>query len=100
MAECANDGRAGRVAPIPFHDHAVLHRHLEPVVGAAVACVLVNGRLDWRSEGPDFEAELAGRLRVPHAVGTSSGTAALEVALQSSSTTGIGLHIDGGRVAA
>ena len=98
MAECAHHGRAGRVAPSPFHDHTLPHRHPEPVVGAAVARVLANGRLDWGSEGPTFEAELAGRLRVPHAVGTNQGTAALNVALQFSFTTGLGLLIDGGRV--
>ena len=66
---------------IPFYDHTVLHRELEPALGAAVARVLASGRLDWGPEVPAFEAEFARWLGVAHAVGTNSGTAALKVAL-------------------
>ena len=67
--------------PIPFYDHTVLHRELEPALGAAFAKVLEGGRLDWGPEVPAFEAELARWLGVAHAVGTNSGTAALKLAL-------------------
>ena len=66
---------------IPFYDHAVANRALEPALDAAVARVLESGRLDWGPEVPAFEAAFARWLGAGHAVGTNSGTAALKVAL-------------------
>ena len=67
--------------PIPFYDHAAVHRELRPELDAAFARVLASGRLDWGPEVPAFEDEFARWLGVSRAVGTNSGTAALKVAL-------------------
>lgn len=67
--------------PIPFYDHAAVHREIEPGLGAALARVLASGRLDWGPEVPAFEDEFARWLGVARAVGTNSGTSALKVAL-------------------
>jgi dTDP-3-amino-3,4,6-trideoxy-alpha-D-glucose transaminase len=67
--------------PIAMYDHAALYRRDRPAIDAAVARVLASGRYDWGPEVPAFEAEFAAALGAAHAVGTSSGTAALKVAL-------------------
>ena len=58
-----------------------------PLIGpeeqAAVAAVLSSGNLVQGAQVADFEQAFAGMLGVPHAVAVSSGTAALQLGLQS-----------------
>lgn len=67
---------------MPPSDRIPLARpRLEPEAEAAVRDVLRSGQLVRGARVAAFERELAERLGVPHVIATSSGTAALHVAL-------------------
>ena len=73
---------------VPFYDHAKLYLRRKAEIDGAIFRVIESGRLDWGEEVPAFEAEFADFVGAEHAVTTSSGTAALQVALLA---LGIGL---------
>ena len=66
---------------IPMLDVVAGERPLRPLIDAAIARVLDSGRYIGGPEVQGFEAELAQAARVAHALGVSSGTDALLVAL-------------------
>ena len=68
-------------APIPLVDLAAQHRALQPNLQRAFERVLASGSFILGPEVSAFEAEIAELLGVPHAVGVSSGTDALLLAL-------------------
>jgi dTDP-4-amino-4,6-dideoxygalactose transaminase len=67
---------------IPIADPAAEYRALAGEIDAAVTRVLASGRYILGPEGAALEAELAGYLGAPHAVGLNSGTDALHLALR------------------
>lgn len=66
---------------VPLVDLAAQRRRLEGRIEAAVAAVLTHGRFVLGPEVDRFEEQLAGVGGVAHAVGCSSGTDALLLAL-------------------
>ena len=66
---------------VPFLDLAVQYRAIREEIDAAVLAVLARGRYVLGEEGEAFEREFAAFCGVPHAVGVSSGTSALHLAL-------------------
>ena len=68
-------------APIPFLDLGSQHAALEGELRAAFDRVLQSGAFILGPEVAAFEEEAAAYLDVPHAIGVSSGTDALLVAL-------------------
>ncbi|HMR09057.1 MAG TPA: DegT/DnrJ/EryC1/StrS family aminotransferase [Polyangiaceae bacterium] len=67
--------------PIPLFDPQRQYAPLMDALGAAAARVLAAGRYVLGPEVAAFEQEVAGALGVEHAVGVSSGSDALVVAL-------------------
>jgi dTDP-4-amino-4,6-dideoxygalactose transaminase len=68
--------------PIPLLDLAALHRPLADELRQAFDRVLTSGQFILGAEHDAFERELAAACGVKHAVGLSSGTAAISVGLQ------------------
>ena len=68
--------------PIAPADPAAEYRELAPEIDAAVSRVLASGRYILGPEGAAFETQLASYVGAPHAVGVSSGTEALHLALR------------------
>ena len=66
---------------IPLVDLAAQHAALQHALDAAIARVLASGRFILDAEVSAFERAFAAHLGVGHAVGVSSGTAALQLAL-------------------
>jgi len=66
---------------IPLIDLRTQYQNLKPRVDAAVVRVLESGRFVLGPEVAAFEAEFAAHCRTRHAVGVSSGTSALHLAL-------------------
>jgi dTDP-4-amino-4,6-dideoxygalactose transaminase len=66
---------------VPLQDLPALHRPLEEELRTAVARVLASGRYILGPEVAAFERELAAAVGVAAAVGTSSGTDALQALL-------------------
>lgn len=69
--------------PIPFFDLTLQHRAIADEVNAAIARVVESQHFILGPEVVAFESAMASRLQVPHAIGVSSGTDALVVALLS-----------------
>lgn len=67
---------------IPYVDLGAQHRELEAELLEAVSRVLRHGGFVLGQEVEQFERAVAQRVGVPHAVGVSSGTAALVLALR------------------
>lgn len=67
--------------PIPLLDLAAQHREIEGELRAAFDRVLGHGGFILGKEVAAFEEAVAAHLGVPHAIGVSSGTDALLVAL-------------------
>jgi dTDP-4-amino-4,6-dideoxygalactose transaminase/acetyltransferase-like isoleucine patch superfamily enzyme len=67
--------------PVPFQDLALEHAALAPALRSAFDRVLSSGRFVLGAEVEALERALAERMGVAHAVGVSSGTDALVVAL-------------------
>ena len=67
--------------PIPFVDLKAQHERLKPRIEARVGAVLKHCRFVLGPEVEEFEAELARFAGSAHAIGTSSGTDALLIAL-------------------
>ncbi|MBI4356132.1 MAG: DegT/DnrJ/EryC1/StrS family aminotransferase [Candidatus Omnitrophica bacterium] len=67
---------------VPFFDLRRQYRVLRPAMDAALRRVCASGAFILGPEGRALESELARLCWVPHAVGTASGTDALELALQ------------------
>ncbi|MGH6719157.1 MAG: DegT/DnrJ/EryC1/StrS family aminotransferase, partial [Alphaproteobacteria bacterium] len=67
--------------PLPFLDLAAQTARLKPVLDARIAAVLAHGRFILGPEVAELEAALARFAGAGHAVGVSSGTDALLVAL-------------------
>lgn len=67
---------------VPMYDHAAMTAPRKAALLAALERVLDSGAIGWGAEAPAFEAAFADWIGVPHAIGTNSGTAALEVALR------------------
>ena len=68
--------------PIPLLDLAALHRPLADELRQAFDRVLTSGQFILGAEHDAFERELAAACGAKHAVGVSSGTAAISVGLQ------------------
>jgi dTDP-4-amino-4,6-dideoxygalactose transaminase len=66
---------------IPLIDLRTQYRSLKPRIDAAVTRVLESGRFVLGPEVTAFEAEFAEHCHTRHAIGTSSGTSALQMAL-------------------
>ena len=66
---------------VPFLDLAAIHAPLEARIRAAIDGVLTSQRYILGGEVTAFEREIAAYLGVEHAVGVSSGSDALVVAL-------------------
>jgi dTDP-4-amino-4,6-dideoxygalactose transaminase len=66
---------------IPLIDLRTQYQSLKPQVDAAVIRVLESGRFVLGPEVAAFEAEFAAHCRTRHAIGVSSGTSALHLAL-------------------
>jgi dTDP-4-amino-4,6-dideoxygalactose transaminase len=66
---------------IPLIDLRAQYQSIKPRVDAAVTRVLDSGRFVLGPEVAAFEAEFAAHCRTRHAVGVSSGTSALHLAL-------------------
>ncbi len=66
---------------IPFVDLGAQYQRLKPGIEARIAKVLDHGRFILGPEVAELEAALAGRAGCAHAVGVSSGTDALLMAL-------------------
>ncbi len=66
---------------IPLIDLQTQYQSLKPRVDAAVTRVLESGRFVLGPEVAAFEAEFAAHCRTGHAIGVSSGTSALHLAL-------------------
>jgi dTDP-4-amino-4,6-dideoxygalactose transaminase len=73
--------RAGATASIPMLDLKAHHAPLEPELRAAFERVLASGQFILGSEVESFERKCAERIGVPHAIGVSSGTDGLLLAL-------------------
>jgi len=69
-------------APIPLLDLASLHASLGDDLKRDFERVLGSGQFILGKEHDLFEQELAGACRTSHAVGLSSGTTAITIALQ------------------
>ncbi|MEE9249734.1 MAG: DegT/DnrJ/EryC1/StrS aminotransferase family protein, partial [Alphaproteobacteria bacterium] len=67
--------------PIPFVDLKTQHERLKPRIEARVGAVLEHCRFVLGPEVEEFEAELARFAGSAHAIGISSGTDALLIAL-------------------
>jgi dTDP-4-amino-4,6-dideoxygalactose transaminase len=67
--------------PIPLLDLRAQYQSLKPHIDAAVVRVMESGRFVLGPEVAAFEAEFAAHCRTRHAVGVSSGTSALHLAL-------------------
>ena len=83
MAKTKIDSTAAGTAsgPVPLLDLTEQHRSLRPQLDAAIARVLDHGHFINGPEVAEFEAEVARYCGVKHAVGMSSGTDAVLVAL-------------------
>ncbi len=68
-------------SPIPLINLAAQHASLRPELDAAYDRVMSSGRYILGSEVEAFERAFAAYLGIEHAVGVSSGTAALQLAL-------------------
>ena len=66
---------------LPLVDLRAQFRTIEDEVMAAIRAVLESGQFVLGTETQAFESELAAHSRAAHAVGTSSGTSALHLAL-------------------
>jgi dTDP-4-amino-4,6-dideoxygalactose transaminase len=77
MADDASRGPA----PIPLLDLTAQHAELAPQLRAAFDRVLASGHFILGAEVEAFEREVAALIGVPHALGVSSGTDALLLAL-------------------
>ncbi len=66
---------------VPLVDLAAQHASLHPALDAAIQRVLASGRFILDAEVAAFERAFAEYLGIGHAVGVSSGTAALQLAL-------------------
>jgi dTDP-4-amino-4,6-dideoxygalactose transaminase len=66
---------------IPLIDLRTQYRSLKPRIDAAVTRVMESGRFVLGPEVAAFEAEFAEHCHTRHAIGTSSGTSALHMAL-------------------
>lgn len=73
--------RATAEAPIPLLDLGVIHRALADELRADFERVLASGQFILGAEHDAFERELAATCGVAHAVGISSGTAAISIGL-------------------
>jgi len=69
-------------APVPLLDLGIAHRALEEDLKRDFERVLRSGQFILGAEHDAFERELAAACGVPHAVGLSSGTSAITIALQ------------------
>lgn len=67
---------------IPMVDLAIQYRELKDSIDKAVANVLETTQFILGPQGSAFEQEIAGYLGVKHAIGVSSGTDALHLALR------------------
>jgi dTDP-4-amino-4,6-dideoxygalactose transaminase len=70
------------VSMVPQADPGAGYRALQPQIDAAMARALASGWYILGKEGAAFEAEYAGWLGTPHAVGCANGTDALVLALR------------------
>jgi dTDP-4-amino-4,6-dideoxygalactose transaminase len=70
------------MSPIPFVDLAAQHRALAPDLRKKFDELLESSQFILGAEVERFEAEFAAWLGVPHAIGVSDGTAALELAVR------------------
>lgn len=77
----ANSPHAAAYAPIPLVDLAAQHAVLQPELQRAFERVLASQTFILGPEVSAFEAEIAELIDVPHALGVSSGTDALLLAL-------------------
>ena len=68
--------------PVPLLDLGLAHRELEEELKRDFERVLRSGQFILGAEHDAFERELAAACGVPHAVGLSSGTSAITIALQ------------------
>jgi dTDP-4-amino-4,6-dideoxygalactose transaminase len=68
--------------PVPLLDLSLAHRELEEELKRDFERVLRSGQFILGAEHDAFERELAATCGVPHAVGLSSGTSAITIALQ------------------
>ena len=66
---------------VPLIDLSTIHSELRPEIDAAIASVVDSGRFIGGPELTGFEEELATACGTEHAIGVSSGTDALLVAL-------------------
>ncbi|MGE5175401.1 MAG: DegT/DnrJ/EryC1/StrS family aminotransferase [Hyphomicrobiales bacterium] len=73
--------RAAATTPVPLLDLSRVHGPLAEALEADFARVLRSGQFILGAEHDAFERELAAAAGVPHAIGLSSGTAALSIAL-------------------
>lgn len=76
-----SDSQAVTADPVALQDLAALHAPLRQALSRAFERVLDSQRFIMGPEVEAFEAEVADSLGAPHAVGVSSGTDALLVAL-------------------
>lgn len=67
---------------IPFVDLKTQYRNLKPAMDAAVQSVMERGAFIMGKEHGEFERAFAAYIGVKHCLGVSSGTEALELALQ------------------
>ncbi len=72
----------GKIRLIPFFDNKLQYASLETELVAAARSVLASGQYILGPETTAFEAEFAAYCGVRHAVGVSSGTSALHLALR------------------
>ena len=77
---------------VPFLDLKSQYRAIKPEVDAAVIGVLESGQFVLGPAVQAFEQSFAAAYDIPHAIGCSSGTAALHLALLAA---GIGRGEDG-----
>ncbi len=68
---------------IPLVDLQAQYQHLKPEIDAAIARVIANASFIMGPEVRAFETAFAGFCSARHAIGVSSGTAALELTLRS-----------------
>ena len=72
---------------VPFVDLSVIHDPIRPQILAAMADVFERERYILGPDVASFEAEIAAFLGAEHAVGVSSGTDAVLLALMALATT-------------
>lgn len=82
ISDRQNSPLSAAAAPIPLVDLKAQYRALRPAIDAAIANVIQNASFIMGPEVGAFEAAFADFCGAPHAIGISSGTAALELTLR------------------